>query len=209
MTKTFHFPFGQDLKKVEQEDRNPKEIFVLGVYASAVHACWVDQNGKQKVSALAVASEPEIFWTGGNAEEIISRIKIPEQIGRLTVPTNKLFNGPSGRALDALFLEPLGFDRKSAWLCDLLPESRVNKKQRIAIDKHYSDSIIEQFGLPRATIPDFDKADLNLQNRRDEILKELEDSKAENFMLLGDLPINWFLRFHDKRFSRLAQFGET
>ncbi len=74
MTKYFYFPFGQKLKKVEQKDRSPKKVFVLGVYASAVHARWVDKNGKQKVSALAVASEPEIFWTGKNAEEIISRI---------------------------------------------------------------------------------------------------------------------------------------
>ena len=134
--------------------------------------------------------------------------KIPEELGRLTVPTNKILNGPSGRALDSLFLVPLGFDRGKAWLCDLLPESRVNEKQRIAIDKYYSESIIEQFGLLKATIPNFDKAELNLQTRRDEILEELEMSKAENLILLGDLPINWFLRFHDKRFSRLAQFGE-
>ena len=73
MTETFFFPFGQELKKVEQKDKEPKSIFVLGVYASAVHARWVDNNGKQKVSALAVASEPEIFWTGKNAEEKNSR----------------------------------------------------------------------------------------------------------------------------------------
>lgn len=209
MTETFYFPFGQELKKVKQKDQTPKKIFVLGVYASAVHARWTDNNGKQKVSALAVASEPEIFWTGLNAEEIISKIEILEQLGRLTIPTNKMLNGPSGTALDSLFLEPLGFDRKNAWLCDLLPESRVNEKQRNAIDKHYSNDIIEKFGLTKATIPNFDKAELNLQTRRDEILEELENSKAENLILLGDLPINWFLRFHDKRFSRLAQFGET
>ena len=146
MRKTYHFPFGQELKKVEQEDRTPKEIFVLGVYASAVHARWVDKNGKQKVSALAVASEPEIFWTGVNTEEIISEIKIPEELGRLTAPANKMLNGPSGRALDSLFLKHLGYNRETAWLCDLLPESRVNKKQRIAIEKHYSESVTEKFG---------------------------------------------------------------
>ncbi|MFD1315260.1 hypothetical protein [Namhaeicola litoreus] len=209
MTEPFYFPFGQKLKKVEQKDRTPKRVFVLGVYASAVHARWEDKNGKQKVSALAIASEPEIFWTGENAEEIISKIIIPEQLGRLTAPPNKILNGPSGRALDSLFLEPLGFDRKTAWLCDLLPESRVNEKQRNAIDKHYSNSIIEKFGLPKATIPDFDKAELNNKIRRNEILEELENSKAENLILLGDLPIKWFLRFYDNRFSRLAQFGIT
>lgn len=156
-----------------------------------------------------MASEPDIFWTGHNAEEIISEIKIPEQLGQLTTPANKMLNGPSGRALDSLFLKPLGFDREDAWLCDLLPESRINEKQRKAIDKHYSGSLTEKFGLPKATIPDFDKAELNLHTRRDETLKELEESKAKTLILLGDLPIKWFLRFYDKRFSRLAQFGET
>ena len=208
MTNTYYFPFGQELKKVEQKDRNPKKVFVLGVYASAVHARWVDKAGKQKVSALAVASEPEIFWKGENAEEIISKIEIPEQLGKLTIPSDARLNGPSGRALDNLFLKPLGHNRQSAWLCDLLPESRVNEQQRNAINNYYSDSV-RQFGLPQATIPDFDKIELNSQTRREEILQELEESQAENIILLGDLPIYWFLRFHDKRFSKLAQFGET
>ncbi|BBD45236.1 MAG: hypothetical protein PHT78_13160 [Desulfitobacteriaceae bacterium] len=209
MNKTCNFPFGQELKKVEQKDKTPKKAFVLGVYASAVHASWLDKDGKQKVSALAVASEPEIFWTGNYAEEIISKIWVPEQLGQLTIPKDKRLNGPSGRALDNLFLEPLGLDRNTSWLCDLLPESRVNEHQRNAINKHYSDSIISEYGLSKASIPDFDKSELNSKSRRDEILEELETSQAENLILLGDLPIYWFLRFYDNRFSRLAQFGES
>ena len=34
------FPFGQKLHPLVQEDRTPKKVFVLGVYASAVHARW-------------------------------------------------------------------------------------------------------------------------------------------------------------------------
>jgi hypothetical protein len=74
MTNKYFFPFGQELKKVEQKDRSPKKVFVLGVYASAVHARWTDKNGDLKVSALAVASEPSIFWTSENADKIISSI---------------------------------------------------------------------------------------------------------------------------------------
>jgi hypothetical protein len=55
MTKKYYFPFGQELRKVEQKDKNSKKAFVLGVYASAVHARWIDENGRQKVAALAVA----------------------------------------------------------------------------------------------------------------------------------------------------------
>jgi hypothetical protein len=103
----YYFPFGKDLKKVEQKDKSPKKAFVLGVYASAVHASWIGTNRKQKVAALAVASEPEIFWTGANAEKIISSIEIPEQLGRFALLVNRNLNGPSGRALNNLFLKPL------------------------------------------------------------------------------------------------------
>ena len=37
---SYQYPFGQELKKVIQQDRTPKKVFVLGVYASAVHARW-------------------------------------------------------------------------------------------------------------------------------------------------------------------------
>jgi uracil-DNA glycosylase len=205
----YYFPFGKQLKKVQQKDRTPKKVFVLGVYASAVHAKWTDINGKQLVSAFAVASEPDIFWTGDNAEQIVSSINLPEQLGKLTVPTNKNLNGPSGRALDKLFLKPLNLDRKSTWLCDLLPESRVNEKQRVAIDKHYSADLIEKYNLPLPTVPNFDKAELNSELRRKEILEELEESQADTLILLGDLPIYWFLRFYNKEYSKLSQFGDT
>lgn len=205
----YYFPFGQELKKVEQRDRNPKKVFVLGVYASAVHAKWIDKDGKQKVSALAIASEPEIFWTGENAEEIISKIKIPKQLGKLTNPSNKKLNGPSGRALDEKYLTPLGMNREETWLCDLLSESRVNEKQRLALERYYTTDIIQKFKLTPATIPSFDKNELNSEVRRQEILGELDKSEADTLILLGDLPIKWFLRFYEKRYSRLSQFGQT
>lgn len=208
MADKFCFPFGSELKKVEQKDKTSKNVFVLGVYASAVHAKWVGPDGKRKVTALAVASEPEIFWRGDNAEEIISAIKIPGELGRLEVPANPDLNGPSGRALDELFLSPLGYSRNEAWLCDLLPYSRVNEKQRAAIDKHYTPDIIRKYGLPPATIPDFDKSELDNAPRRAEILAELEASGASKIILLGDLPIRWFLSYHDSRYTRLAQFGQ-
>ena|GEM_PF-5112732 len=59
------FPFGQPVRCLVQRDRTPKKVFILGVYASAVHARWVDPSGRQLVLALAVASEPYIFWRGG------------------------------------------------------------------------------------------------------------------------------------------------
>jgi len=209
MTERYFFPFGQELRKVEQNDKSPKKAFVLGVYASAVHARWVDKNGKQVVSALAVASEPEIFWRGDHAETIISGISIPDELGTLTMPKDSRLNGPSGRALDEKFLKPLGLSRDDVWLCDLLPYSRVNENQKRAIDNNYKQDLIRKFKLTPATIPLFDKKELNSSLRLAEILHELEDSKADTLILLGDLPIYWFLRYFDKRYTRLAQFCKT
>ncbi len=56
------FLFDQPVKKVEQIDRTPKKIFILGVYASAVHAKWLSPKGKVLIKAVAVASEPYIVY---------------------------------------------------------------------------------------------------------------------------------------------------
>jgi len=127
------FPFGSKLQKVEQLDKTPKKVFVLGVYASAVHAKWINVNGKVKVNALAVASEPYIFWKGDGAKQIIDKVEIPATLGTL-IPANENFNGPSGKVLDNLYLKPLGYSREDAWLCDLLPYSRINPNQQKAIE---------------------------------------------------------------------------
>jgi uracil-DNA glycosylase len=102
-------------------------------------------------------------------------------------------------------------EREDTWLCDLLPESRVNPQQRKAIKKHYNAETLKKFNLPAATVPDFNERELELQStkRHSEILEELEASKADTLILLGDLPIYWFLRFYDDRYSKLSQFGET
>jgi len=203
MDTNYYFPFGQKLTKVQQGDTTPdKEVFVLGVYASAVHAKWIGKDGVLKVQALAVASEPEIFWTGNNTEEIIAGIHVPEEMGSL-IPANKNLNGPSGVALDELFLKPLSYSREQAWLCDLLPESRVNINQKKAVNIYNEVVQTNKYDLPIATIPDFkeNELEINSEKRKKEIQDELEASGAKTILLLGDLPIRWFLHFFDKRKS--------
>lgn len=205
----FYFPFGQELKKVEQKDKSPKKVFVLGVYASAVHACWVDPNGKQKVAALAVASEPEIFWRGENAEEIIERIEIPKDLGYLVPPKNESLNGPSGKVLDEKYLAPLNCSRNEAWLCDLLPYSRMNPIQEAALKTHYTKEIIKKYSLKNSTIPRFDVNELRKylnSGRIEEILAEVWQSNSDTLILLGDLPIKLFLRKFHSRHSCLDDF---
>ncbi len=187
----YYFPFGETVKPLVQEDRTPKKVFVLGVYASAVHARWTN-GASTKCNALAVASEPRIFWDGNpkEAAAIISRIKIPEELGTLE-PADEKFNGPSAKVLDDHILAPLRFTRLEAWLCDLLPETRLNKGQVNAIEREYN-KFRKEYGLNEVTIPKRPSKFCD-SKRCEEIVAELEESKAELLVLLGDIPIKQFL----------------
>lgn len=189
----YYYPFGETVKKLVQEDRTPKKVFVLGVYASAVHARWTKPGQRRPVcTALAVASEPRIFWDGNpeEAKEIISRINFPKELGTLE-PADPIFNGPSAKVLDEQILAPLGFTRKDAWLCDLLPETRLNDNQWDFINKKYN-GYRKEHGLNEVTIPKRPSKFCDSE-RCKEIVAELEESQAELLILLGDIPIKQFL----------------
>lgn len=200
------FPFGQQVHQVVQEDRTHKRVFVLGVYASAVHAQWIDAKDKTKVKALAIASEPYIFWRGDKADEIIEDIDIPGSLGQL-IPANQQYNGPSGITLDELILEPLGLSRSDVWLCDLIPHSCVNPNQRKAIINNY-EPFIEEYNLPIPSVPEV-PGQLTNDKRRAAILAELFESGASTLILLGDKPIQWFLKYYDHRWNRLSDFTQN
>ena len=200
----WRFPFGQSVQKVIQTGWSPKQVFVLGVYASAVHAKWTGVDGKNIVTALAVASEPYIFWKGDNAKSIIEQITIPSELGNLS-PAAQQFNGPSGIALDELILKPLGLEREDAWLCDLVPHSCVNPAQKKAIERAYSP-ITKRYGLPEHSVPPV-PSKLADEERREEIFEELIESESKVLILLGDQPIKWFLQYYDNRWKKLSDFG--
>ncbi|MES2644269.1 MAG: uracil-DNA glycosylase family protein [Myxococcota bacterium] len=200
------FPFGRPVIPVLQADRAPKRVFVLGVYASAVHAQWRGPDERVRVRALAVASEPSIFWRGEDVARIVAEIEVPARFGRLE-PAAPQFNGPSGVALDDCFLEPLGLARADAWLCDLVPYSCVNPAQGAALAREYLPLVAD--GLPAPTVGPVPSV-LATAERRAEILTEIEASGADVVVLLGDQPLRWFLRELDgERRARLAAFGAT
>jgi len=201
------FPFGEKLHRLVQEDRSPKKVFVLGVYASAVHAKWKKEN-QIICQALAVASEPRIFWDGDpdEARQIIDRIQIPAELGEL-VPASRQLNGPSAKVLNEQILAPLGFTRENAWLCDLLPETRLNPNQEKVIRERY-DPLIEEFALNPVTIPKRPDSFCD-QKRAGEITEELMESHAEMLILLGDIPIAQYLnRVADVGFASLQEFTD-
>ena len=131
------FPFGAPLHPVVQLDRGPKDVFVLGVYSSAVHARWIGPDGRTRIRALAVANEPRIFWTGEGAAEMVARIPVPPEAGRLE-PADPQFNGPSGRALGERILQPLSLDRSRVWCADLVTHSCQNPGQAQAVRERYA-----------------------------------------------------------------------
>jgi uracil-DNA glycosylase len=203
------YPFGEPVRRLVQQDRTPTDVFVLGVYASAVHARWLDAAGKTLVQALAVASEPQIFWDGSRADEVVSKIKVPEGAGTLRVDgALKELNGPSGRSLDRDFLAPLGVERKDAWLCDLVPHTCMNEGQAQAIDREYEPLRKTVRGLPAANLPSVPTEFANA-SRRAEVLEEIEQSKAKVVVLLGDEPIRYFLSAYHPKFKKLSDFGTT
>lgn len=141
------------------------------------------------VRALGVASEPYIFWCGEGAKQIVSSINVPPEAGWLMATDAKL-NGPSGKSLDVDFLGPLGLTRDDAWLCDLVLYSCVNKRQAAALGKHYVP-LVEKLGLPAVNWPPL-PGKLTDAARREEIARELRESKAEILVTLGDQPLKWF-----------------
>ena len=203
----YYYPFGEVVHSLVQVDRSPKKVFVLGVYASAVHAKWRKGN-KVICAALAVASEPHIFWNGNpeEATEIISRIHIPEEMGTLE-PAGSHLNGPSAKVLDNHILAPLGFTREDAWLCDLLPETRLNPNQIKVINNEYEPEA-KKYGLNHVNIPPrpsvfCDKA------RSKEIVSELEESQTTTLILLGDIPIRQFInQVADVKYKTLQEYVE-
>ena len=205
------FPFGQPVQRVRQRERTPKRVFILGVYASAVHAIWLNEEGRVLVRALAVASEPYIFWRGDRADEIISGINMPDRAGRLLAAPASL-NGPTGQSLDRDFIAPLSagkraLTREDVWLCDLVPHSCMNPGQRKALEREYYP-LAKELGLPTATLPEVPSI-LADDSRRKEIQEELEESCAEVLVLLGDQPIRWFLNAFHPNWKCLADFGTT
>jgi hypothetical protein len=202
-----HFPFGALASPVRQAPLAAASIFVLGVYASAVHAKWLNPDGSIRVKALAVASEPNIFWRGESAAEIISGICVPPEAGRLVAAAGNL-NGPSGVWLDSHYLRPLGLTRVNAWLCDLLPESRQNDAQAHAVRRHY-EPLRERLGLPRVSIPPVPRQ-FACGQRTDQIVDEFLSSGATTLVTLGDKPLEEFvgrLRLLDK--TSISAFGRT
>ena len=107
--------------------------------------------------------------------------------------------------LDDNILAPLGYTRADAWLCDCLPETRINSSQAKVIRERYNP-LIEEYGLNPVTIPTRPTSFCD-NKRAEEITAELMESQAELFILLGDIPIAQYLKkVADIPYSTLGEY---
>lgn len=203
------FPFGQPIRRVVQADRGPKRVFVLGVYSSAVHARWCGVGGNELVKALAVATEPSIFWSnnGGRAEVegILSEIYVPRSAGHLE-PAELRYNGATGRSFDEDYLKPLNLTRNDVWMCDLVPHSCMNPNQKNALECEYFP-LVDELSLPDVDWQPEPKQKTDTE-RRSEIAAELRSSGAEILITLGEDPLKFFARYLGSR-SSLEEYGKN
>lgn len=200
------FPFGEKVRRLIQKDQTPKKYFVIGSYASAVHATWRSAEDKIFSKALPVANEPEILWKGVPSEsgEIIRRIKVPPEAGRLSQP-GKWVNGGVGRLFDIEILRPLDIFRTDVWLVLLIPYTVANKGQRKALNRYTRAA--GEYNLPVSNIKFSNiKTSLVDHNRIRELLNELEVAKAEVIITLGDLPLYHFIRLFEPEKRTLSCF---
>lgn len=206
MEELGNFPFGENIVRLTQKDRSPKRFFLIGSYASAVHALWFDLSGKMVTRSLAVANEPEILWAGNSFEAltVITRVKCPLDAGRLT-DAGKRMNGGIGRLFHSEILKPLNIFRSDVWFSLLIPFTIANKGQRKALNRY--NRSCEKFRLPPSSIlPSNIKTSLITEKRISDLIEELEESKAEIIITLGDLPLHHFIKLFNPYIDKLDSF---
>ncbi|MBQ4100366.1 MAG: hypothetical protein IJC83_02335 [Oscillospiraceae bacterium] len=201
----YYFPFGQEVCAVEQQDKSPKKVFVLGADAGAVYAKW-EKDGQIICQSIAVASEPNIYWDGNldEAKQIIDAISIPSEAGVLT-PSSEQLDGACAKVLCDNILKPLGLTFNDVWLCNCMPEARLTPNQLKIVNEIYNP-LVAQYGLNKASVParPFILCD---SARSEQITYELVQSHADTLILLGDTPISQYLKkVADISYSTLGEY---
>lgn len=112
--------FGTPVRPARPSATGQRDVFVLGAYPSALHVRWSIPGGPLSIRAVAVADEPEPFWTGHDEHDQIKRWKslVGFQASLGQVAGCGRMNGSSGAWVDDRVLRPLGVDRSQTWITD-------------------------------------------------------------------------------------------
>jgi hypothetical protein len=165
----------------------PKPVLIIGVYPSAVHARWIGPDAKG-IRALAVADEPEPFWTGDGAETTVATVAatVPAEAGRIELA--KGHNGRSGRALDKLMLEPLALTRDKIRVADIDNRYMANLGQQDAVAHNYVP-LVERGILPPATWRPRRAITRVPSDRSPALADEVAEADPAWIITLGDEPL--------------------
>lgn len=182
------FPFGQPVQPVTWQHPGPKPVLIIGVYPSAVHARWVDANGHTQIRAVAVANEPEPFWTGQDADTHVSAVAatVPDAVGQLVPAPGH--NGPSGQALDVSVLGPLGLTRDTIRVADVDNRYMANQAQQEAITRSYNQ-LVDQGIMPPVSWRPRRPITQIPPDRSPSLAQELDEAAPEWVITLGDEPL--------------------
>lgn len=98
MSDVLRFPFGAPVKPCGTQTPPVAEAFILGAYPSALHVGWTMPSG-QKVFAIAVDNEPEVFWDGRGEDCYFEQWKVKVGFDSSWGMFTPRANGPSGKWL--------------------------------------------------------------------------------------------------------------
>ena len=218
MTDQATFPFGKP--STPRPPRIPSgiaELFVLGVYPSALHVRWSPpawaqaRLGVGTIGALAVDDEPTVFWDGADARERIEqwRADVHFREGDAEGECGHLRaagNGTSGRSVVERVLEPLGIDADATWFSDVV--DRFFVKSGNARRREQADAIAADYApfavaarLPEARLPSRPSTDelveVALTEHAARLRAELAQAQAPVVVTLGEEARRVLLGFAD------------
>ena len=198
------FPFG--LRSTPRPPRRPSgdvEVFVLGVYPSALHVRWTlptwSPAATRVVGALAVADEPTVFWDGADAIARVEEWKASVGFREGDAPgdwgtATAAGNGTSGRSVRDRVLNPLGADVAATWFTDAVDRYFVKRGGATRQQGDVIDAVYQPFaaaaGLPSASIPQrptpAQLVEIAATEHRDRLRIELEEASARVVVTLGE-----------------------
>lgn len=188
----YKFAFGTPLTPTRPSipEVLPADVFVLGVYPSAVHARWTGRDGDVLCAALAIAPEPHSFWDGADAPERIAGVvsRMPPSAGRLSSAGGSV-NGPSGRVLIDRYLKPLALPRNRCWITDLHNTYFLSPGNAEALANYRRFKVDRCPELPDADLPSRPPAVTPIEARVRELRREFERAAPRCVVTLGSEPL--------------------
>jgi hypothetical protein len=200
MSERHYFPFGQPVLPRPPSATEPRAVFVLGAYPSGFHVAWWPPGREDRrtpdAKALIVDNEPEVFWDGAEAADLLARwrrdVGFVDSWGRVAL-AEAGHNGPSGLWLRDKILVPLGRRRTDCWITDCLDTARLNAGQQRRIRETYLP-VSGRLGLPTPNMESTPSGDGGIvrearEGHLERLSRELDAARPELIITLGNAAL--------------------